>query len=60
MSRVAAMIRHTRMWMVGVGVLAMVAVGGGVAVARTGGSAADPAGRHLGRGRHQEGDDQNG
>jgi hypothetical protein len=44
MSRVVAMMRHTRVWMVGVGVLAMVAVGGGVAAARTGGNAADPAG----------------
>ena len=38
MSRVAKLGKHTRIWMVGVGVLVMLAVGGGVAAARTDGS----------------------
>jgi DNA-binding beta-propeller fold protein YncE len=43
MSRVAKLHKHTRMWMVGVGVLVMLAVSTGVAAARTGGSGNGPA-----------------
>jgi hypothetical protein len=43
MSRVAKMGKHTRMLMVGVGVLVILAVSGGVAAARTGGSGNGPA-----------------